>query len=525
MSNRPKFARRLARHWLSPALGLALTVAALGGAAQCSTTDGDTSPVTIRFSYDEEGNRVRVHLGRSIDSDTRVVARVRYTTITDKLGESLDCDELAGSTSVDVVTHRPDGEPLGGGPDFGYLGPPVDTDMRVPFFQRVSVPPQPDNELLDLIRAGTDPIIEACVVKSGETLGKATASLFRVWDDNVPDRVARILAVERGGAADPLATYRSVVTYGQVCEAELGEIPFFPKLPDGNYKTYDCTTGEYSRTIPITVTDQNGRTQEVTALPPQCDRPDWLRGSCDPYVRINHARNAQGTDWILLCRKPDVGIGPTDTKFNDMAIIGHNPKTGRSCFFQNSLYAKTDAGHVPSPADPLKSETVWANFKPESCHRCHDNEPFVHSPWVDQVKEPGGGYTVPRIDNDPAYTRGGWKFSLLGMKSMNWQMHRVLTSPEASACTQCHRFSDGTTMVGEGDDNTSSWVARSVGLDTAFNANVTPAFLSFSNSHWMPPSLAGLDETTWDASDMGQAVRFIMDCSTSGQCQFTDMPQ
>ena len=68
--------------------------------------------------------------------------------------------------------------------------------------------------------------------------------------------------------------------------------------------------------------------------------------------RVTSATNDRGTSWVLLCRKARSEVG----QYNDIAMIGTNPYTGQTCYFQNALYSRTDGEHVPHPADTVDSE-------------------------------------------------------------------------------------------------------------------------------------------------------------------------
>jgi hypothetical protein len=228
-----------------------------------------------------------------------------------------------------------------------------------------------------------DPIVEACVVKDGAVRGKLQVNLAYAYDMGVADAselrgngaTLDLLASDAGGrdagrvqAPAPAITEANVtsqIEYGQLCEQQLGEIPFFPRIRDRKYETFDCRTmmangkddksphaikGIEGAMIPVHV---NGVEQTKCApgreLGPatssydcmeKADRGMYLAGGgVQPGPMVITAKNAAGTHWVLLCRKvADDGKGMTKTKtFTDIAMIGHNPTTGRTCFFQNSI--------------------------------------------------------------------------------------------------------------------------------------------------------------------------------------------
>src|SRR6266540_61055 len=120
----------------------------------------------------------------------------------------------------------------------------------------------------------------------------------------------------RTAGADPL----NRADYAAKCAAEMGKIPAF-----------NCLDGEL---LPITV---NGVAQSSPVL--VCDQPVQLglstEGQCVPFARL--VRLTPGDpdlETIAICRKYFSSTGPTDSRFDDIAMIQHKKSTGRTCFFQ-----------------------------------------------------------------------------------------------------------------------------------------------------------------------------------------------
>lgn len=495
--------------------------------------DGGTGVVQapLHVAYDEVTGRLQIYVMKGVAADNVYVRiRTRVGNLKVDSFDAMDCADLSSAAKVELT--RQNRVATGGLIDEDlFQGPAVPKALLSAFYETTEIPAEPGADLLALIDRGTDSIVEACLLRDGgdepQVLGKVQTTVLRAWDDAVGNRLERVRAVENGGAADPLAVMHSVSTYGALCEAEMGPIPFFPAKGDGTHETFDCTKGSTAATVPITVTDGAGNAQDQTTEPPLCDRPDWLRGSCAPFVRVHRMTNEQGTRWVLLCRKPPKGQTAASTTFNDIAMIGSNPTTGKTCFFQNGLYAKTDAAHLPSPADRATADAMWSSFNAALCHDCHDADPWIHSPWVDQAKYPDGSFVVPRIGDDKAYPQGSPSpYELVGRHSMGWRMHKYVTSSQAAACTGCHRLADGSSLAGQDGRSSSSWTARSTGNDTDFfQGRVTASYRAFAKSHWMPPSLAGLTEANWNNSEYGKAVRFLQQCVDSdANCAFADLP-
>jgi hypothetical protein len=406
-----------------------------------------------------------------------------------------------------------------------YGGPTVSQDLLGEFFDQNVIVDDPTPQQRAKMNAGVNPVAEACVLKGTQVLAKTQVTLLRAWDLATANLLDQVAALD-DGTAQSAPPVHAVSTYGALCEKELGPIPFFPKQPDGSYATYDCINGSYSVQIPITITDANGGVTSPSSKPARCDRPDWLRGSCAPYTHVARSVNDQGTRWVLICRAPDDTQGAAVTTYNDIAIIGHNPQSGRACFVQNALFVKNDATHVPSISDPVQADGMWASFKGESCNSCHDADPWIHSPWLDQAKYQDGTHVVPRQGEDAAYPLGkGAPFSLVAQKANGWASRKYVVSPEAAACTGCHRMGSGAELFGESlQDPDQSWTSRALGGDNVFFGGVTPAFQQFAASHWMPPDLTGVTQQNFAQTDQGKAAAFLVQCAKANNCQWADVP-
>jgi hypothetical protein len=150
---------------------------------------------------------------------------------------------------------------------------------------------------------------------------------------------------------------------------------------------------------------------------------------------------------VLLCRK-SVG-GWTSSEYNDIAMIGHNPFTGKTCYFQNALYQKRDGSAVPHPADVQKSESLWSGIHGGlgsgiECARCHDADPFIHTPWIDGAKDEQGRPVVPKMGYDEDLDLGynDAPYSIVNSAGQGWSMPKQIVSAEAGACLRCHRILD-----------------------------------------------------------------------------------
>ena len=93
-------------------------------------------------------------------------------------------------------------------------------------------------------------------------------------------------------------------------------------------------------------------------------------------------------------------------------------------------------------------------------------------------------------------------------------MEKQLVSPEAAACTKCHRIGSG---------RWPDWVSRLDGTDESFRSVTTDEFLKFEKLHWMPPDLRteNITEANWADSKFAKAIDFIKSCGANrSACQW-----
>ncbi len=208
------------------------------------------------------------------------------------------------------------------------------------------------------------------------------------------------------GPPGPGGPPQSRLAYAQACAADIGVIN------GGN--DYNCMTGDE---IPITV---NGVKQSSPVPGSACDKPvklgmTQIDGQCVPYTRLVDLSPPNNPDVTVMaiCRKYH-GTSASSTKFNDLAMIAHNRKTGTTCFFQSPVDQATplEGTTLPSPMSnkPAASQ-YWLepNGAPNNvtyqmpggigCTSCHDSDPFILSPWMQQVAklnkwDPNGKYLV-----------------------------------------------------------------------------------------------------------------------------------
>ena len=215
--------------------------------------------------------------------------------------------------------------------------------------------------------------------------------------------------------------------YADMCEVYLGVTP-----------TIDCGDGA---PIPILVDGV-----EVFEEPNDCDNPDF-KGACPVGSRIGRltGTNTQGevledVVWAYFCRSQ--GPESLASGIASVQIIGHNTTTGATCFFE-SADAIGQTGHIdylrfgedgyldgefPGPDDVGFNDAFIVS---DDCSECHQADPFIHTPWVDQAR-------LPEDPSQPVLpTTAGPDSPYWVVAGAQWDLRTVHI--EGNGCVECHR--------------------------------------------------------------------------------------
>ena len=543
--------------------------------------NGANNVMGLKLVFDEPSGRVRATVKRKLRAGEKLVMRVRRGRLSMDSQSQLNCAELADAPALPPQEYA--------GTKVVYEGPEVDRSLLASVYTQEWIEGNITPQMIDrLSREGADSIVEACIVKPTGVRARLQTSVQYAWDEADPNAADSIgtrsgdihfLAGDAGlsgeGGADAAAPrprapregspIQSMEKYAELCVAQLGDIPFFKKKADGKYETFDCRDavgesgpidGVEGAMIPVSVSDAQGVDKTPTKCDARalnryncfskCDKPEWLYQSCEPGPTVTSAKNDKGTHWTLLCRSTQVKEGTENTAslkktkhFNDIAMIGHNPKTGKTCYFQNKIFDGTDGARIPHPADVEKSRHVWDQPK-GYCAGCHSADPIIHTPWIDGALGRNGTPIVPKMGVHPDFEIS-WNaspYSIVNRKAQaqarvggnSWEIPKQIVSEEAEACTSCHRIGGG-----QGMRRFPMWAIGEEGLDTVSSGTsgpiqpkVTDWFKKFENSHWMPPKVGELTEATWATSKYAKAVAHIKTCAANNAapgCVFEDVPE
>ncbi|MEZ4318407.1 MAG: hypothetical protein R3F61_12925 [Myxococcota bacterium] len=280
-----------------------------------------------------------------------------------------------------------------------------------------------------------------------------------------------LVDTDDGRVIPPVTASRSsVLGHAEECQQALGPIPGF-----------DCI----AETVPMPITLDGA---PATFDPGECDKPSLLEGSCNRWTRVGRKTGTwmngdprPEVTFIFTCRSYDYEEPHADGGlYHDVAMIGHNAETGATCFFQS--FPEARQRYFPSPLTAggtpdygtRDARMVWdrpGDTASIACHRCHGSDPWIHSPWIDQLEDPanpGQPFVPPTGSNNTPYHVVGTEFA-------RWRLTQI--APEGNACLACHRMHPG--------PDAESFIQYSVGGDIGMP--LTGTSTTWPASHWMPP--------------------------------------
>jgi hypothetical protein len=227
------------------------------------------------------------------------------------------------------------------------------------------------------------------------------------------------------------AVVTDLASYYEACVQALG--PWPDDLHCGNAIEVPTTVTTASGTVYV---DQLDQLEDGF----RCDRSSIA--GCAPGTRMGKSTNDQGTQWALGCRN----VNDDFERFDQINVIASHPETGATCFFETP-FAEDRYGTVadtpPIPGSTADigylGATYWKPFERLSrqhCLQCHDNDPFLHNPWIRQVD------AVPERDPFAPY-RIVAQDALQARKLENWSFPREIQHPDTAPCRTCHRLAEG----------------------------------------------------------------------------------
>ncbi|WP_394844640.1 hypothetical protein LZC95_47245 [Pendulispora brunnea] len=228
-----------------------------------------------------------------------------------------------------------------------------------------------------------------------------------------------------------------------------------------------------------------------------CDRPNVLNHECDPGSRFQVLKN-DGTHMVVAhCRKKGLGAN-----YGDIAVIQYNKKNGNTCFYQalGNLPAKVTAPIKGNGGGNFPWKTP-AGTAADNCVRCHDNGPFIRSPYIAQLADDPDAVAKGNVlpgSHDFSWNKTN-PYNFVGADFQSWKVYEIKSTGTGAGCTGvCHRM--GLSAL-DGAFSTTR------GTSIALGPIATAATQTHKNPHsadspiWMKPG-----QTTYNASVEGEAL-------------------
>lgn len=285
--------------------------------------------------------------------------------------------------------------------------------------------------------------------------------------------------------------------YALQCVEDVTDIPAF-----------SCGDGAV---IPVTV---NGTvvTYDSFQTGMDCDRPALLSnghgsdGQCVPGSRILNL-STETAQISAMCRQKH-NRPRDDLAFDEIDIIAHNPNTGATCWFQAKAEHPDDPIDGTLIASPTMPNTppIWADPEAvvaDGCGNCHDNDPFMYSPFVGQVWG-----EVPANPLGP-YFHVGAEFGFDQWPTQTFDLRD-------NTCLGCHRIGRQETC-----NALTDWMTG-----RAVPEGANPLAQQYPLSHAMPPE-HGLTRAAWSTFHSTSIAEIKSCCEDPDQqmCALTELPK
>jgi hypothetical protein len=236
-----------------------------------------------------------------------------------------------------------------------------------------------------------------------------------------------------------------------------------------------------------------------------------LNHVCDPGSRFQLLLDNANASIVAHCRKKLVEdkVGPPphttdDGEYGDVAVIQYGKKNGATCFYQaltgmngrNRLDAKFPA--------PSTGQTPWitpAQTAHINCGECHDNGPFIRSPYIAQLVDIPGNKNVLPGSHDWTFNASE-PYAFVGDDFATWRLWKV--EIKDNTCNGCHRM--GVSNLRNKYDpvaraNTGAGTSRALGIYATGETQEHKNEHSTESPIWMKP-----DQITFDKGNRKAAL-------------------
>ncbi len=295
-----------------------------------------------------------------------------------------------------------------------------------------------------------------------------------------------------------LAVTDELSMYAAACDALMG--------PGATVPAFSCDAQGIE--LPVTF---NGAPFDPS-VDTTCDAPNMFESDCAQHQKLVPLVSTATASVVAICHRfapPDPGY----SAYDQVSVIQTNKVTGDTCFY-DSTYTLPDGtprayGSIPAAAPPPSAgvgtanpapgvsfpywtvPSVLAGEKGNQCVSCHDNGPYIRSPYVKQVASslPANVVADLGFGNDAynltqPYHVVGAQFLAAGWRSVS------LSIAGDTTCTSCHRLSANALVALTGTGG--QFAVESVACYTPGCAGLNPPGMGLPSQnpaapHWMVP--------------------------------------
>jgi len=265
-------------------------------------------------------------------------------------------------------------------------------------------------------------------------------------------------------------------------------------------QTLQCSLGEPIVTYHAELTEDGFSLEPSPPSALDCANPSLLTRSCRQGSRLGQTRNGD-VAFYWICRDPYLDFDGT-VLYRDMAAIGHNTRTGATCFWDDADDLTHDDDtpafdlSLSTPDEQARFAARFPYNDGSGCVDCHDHDPFVYTPHLRSTT-----WDSVAADKGP-YHRVG----LAGQVRPVDVMH--LVSEPAAPCTSCHRIGSRETCSFFAPD---SFGVKGAGYEPEVYAAAEPGSPHWALAYWMPNAPEVPDRDAWE-TQFGAARDHIVQC-------------
>ena len=264
-------------------------------------------------------------------------------------------------------------------------------------------------------------------------------------------------------------------------------------------ETLQCEHGEAIVTYHAELSDDGFVLEPSPPSALGCANPSLLTRSCRQGSRLGHARH-EDVSFYWICRDPYLDLDGT-VMYRDMAAIGHNTRTGATCFWDDTDDVTHDADtpsfdlETSTPQEQARFAQRFPYNDGSGCVECHDHDPFLYTPHLRSVT-----WDSIAADKGP--------YHLVGLEAPRAVEVMHLVSEAAAPCTSCHRLGSRQTCDFFAPD---SFGVKAAGYEPEMYAAAEPGSPHWALAYWMPVSPEVEDFDDWEAA-YAEARDHIVEC-------------